>query len=87
MNELFNKNQIVENHLPNGKVIVCKVIESLAQIEPGLYRLADVRDCDFNTTAAKLIAKNKTWAAPAQNIRPHDADCQICHKNGLVAFN
>jgi hypothetical protein len=80
----FKAGQIVENVLPNGAVIVCRVIEEIRLSDGSLnYRLVDVQD-DRGASDKQLIARNKTWAAPAENIRHHEADCQVCHKDGLV---
>lgn len=75
--------QIVENVLPNNKgVIVCRVIElNVAGTE--MVRLTDVRE---TRSDAWLIANDRTWAAPIENLRGHDGDCVVCHKDGLVVF-
>jgi orotate phosphoribosyltransferase-like protein len=82
----FAKGEIVENFFTvNGResVIVCKVIETLAD---GHVRIADLRDCVFGVTSHALIESNKTWGAPVENLRVHDTDCKYCHKDGLVAM-
>jgi orotate phosphoribosyltransferase-like protein len=82
----FAKGEIVENFFTvNGResIIVCKVIETLSN---GDVRIADLRDCGFGVTSNALIQSNKTWGAPASNLRVHDAECSYCHKDGLVAF-
>jgi hypothetical protein len=71
--------QIVENKLSNGKVIVCRVVEFVESV--GMYRLTDARETRDD---AWLIEHNRTWAAPMENIGPHDGDCVICYKDGLV---
>lgn len=76
--------QIAENFFMvagRESVIVVKV---LGQLDNGQVRVADLRDCSFGKTAQQLIRANKTWAVPAENLRGHDADCQYCHKQGLV---
>jgi orotate phosphoribosyltransferase-like protein len=81
----FAKGEIVENFFTvNGResIIVCKVIETLSN---GDVRIADLRDCGFGVTSHALIQSNKTWGAPASNLRVHDADCTLCHKDGLLA--
>lgn len=72
--------QIVENILSTGQVIVCRVIE-LNVAGTDMVRITDARETDSD---AKLIAKNRTWAAPIANLRPHDTDCAVCHQSGLV---
>jgi orotate phosphoribosyltransferase-like protein len=81
----FAKGEIVENFFTvNGResIIVCKVIETLSN---GDVRIADLRDCAFGVTSHALIQSNKTWGAPASNLRVHDAECTFCHKDGLLA--
>lgn len=78
----LSKGQIVENKLSNGKVIVCRVVEFIETV--GMYRLTDARETGSD---ASLIERNLTWAAPIENIQPHDNDCLVCHKDGLVSFN
>lgn len=81
----YQPGQIVENVLSNGKVVVCRVIEALDF--PGAensYRVTDAQETESNPV---LIKTNRTWAAPAENLRPHDKECYLCgHKNGLVTF-
>lgn len=80
----FKNGQIVENKLPGAKkptVIVCRVIEFVDAV--GMYRVTDARE---TRPDAWLIANNRTWAAPAENLAAHDADCGVCHKDGLVVF-
>ncbi len=81
----LNKGQIVENviQLPGNKskTIVCRVIEFVDAV--GMYRLTDARETRDD---AWLIAHDRTWAAPIENIRAHDSDCDVCHKDGLVSF-
>ena len=60
------------------------VVKVLGDAPNGMLRVADVRDCTFNTTAHQLIQSDKTWAVPLENLRQHDADCKVCHKDGLV---
>lgn len=77
--------EIVENVLSNGSVIVCRVI-GLIKLSDGstMFRLVDVRN-DNGASDKQLIARNKTWAAPVENIRIHFSDdCAVCHKNGLI---
>ena len=79
----ISKNQIVENVLPNNKgVIVCRVIE-LNVAGTDMVRLTYARE---TRSDAWLIANNKTWAAPVENIKWHDDACTFCHKDGLVSF-
>lgn len=74
---------IVENIITEtgGKKhpIVCRIVEFVESIQ--MWRLADARETRDD---AWLIANNRTWAAPIENIRPHDGDCSVCHKDGLV---
>lgn len=78
------KNQIVENVLPGSKsVVVCRVVEASLFGDHNLVRLTDARETRDD---AWLIANDRTWAAPLENLRQHDADCIVCHKDGLVAF-
>ncbi len=62
-------------------VVVVKVLEHLSN---GDVRVADVRDCSFGVTTHQLIQADKTWGVPTKNLRGHDADCKVCHKDGLV---
>ncbi len=81
---MFKPGQIVENHLVNGSVIICRVIGKLDFIgAEGMYRLADARE---TATDAELIRTDRTWGAPVENIKPHDNECLVCHKDGLVFF-
>jgi hypothetical protein len=73
--------QIVENKLSNGSVVVCRVVEFIESAQ--MWRLTDARETKPD---AWLIANNRTWAAPMENIGRHDSDCLVCHKDGLVAF-
>lgn len=79
----FSVGQIVENHLPSGKVIVCRIVEDLSRAGRREWRIADVRD---GGTDRQLIARRKTWVCPEANLRPHDADCGVCHRDGLVVL-
>jgi hypothetical protein len=82
----FQPGQIVENHLPGlDKVIVCRVIAKLTFDGAGedMYRVTDVRETDSDI---ELIMSDRTWGAPAENLRAHEADCYVCHKAGLVTF-
>ena len=76
------KGQIVENKISTGDTIVCRVIE-LNVAGTDMVRLTDVRETRDD---AWLIKNNRTWAAPLENIRAHDSDCLVCHKDGLVNF-
>lgn len=60
------------------------VVNVLGDAPHGMVRVADVRDCALTTTTNDLIQSDKTWAVLIQNLRRHDADCEFCHKNGLV---
>lgn len=78
----ITKGQTVENKLSNGKVIVCRVVEFIESV--GMWRLTDALETRDD---AWLIAHDRTWAAPLENIAPHfSADCVVCHKDGLVGF-
>lgn len=79
------KNQIVENVLPGSKsVVVCRVVDAdLVVAGSKFVRLTDARETRDD---AWLIANNRTWAAPMENIRHHDEDCLVCHKDGLVVL-
>lgn len=78
----FQPGQLVENRLLNGSVIVCRVVEKLTRPGmEGMFRLTDARE---TATDRQLIARGRTWAAPVENIVPHDAECLTCHKDGLV---
>lgn len=73
--------QIVENKLTNGQVIVCRVLGFIESV--GMFRLTDARETKPD---AWLIENNRTWAAPIENIGPHDLDCEVCHQDGLIFF-
>ena len=81
---MFKKDSIVGNVLSNKSVIVCRVVGFIdAGDGTTMYRLTDAREVRDD---AWLIENNRTWAAPEENVRPHDADCDVCHKDGLVIF-
>lgn len=78
----LQKGQIVENVIQTKRGeerVVCRVIGFVDSV--GMYRLTDARETRED---AWLIANDRTWAAPIENIRSHDADCAVCHKDGLV---
>lgn len=81
----LQKGQIVENVIQTKRGeerIVCRVIGFVESV--GMYRLTDARE---TATDEWLIQNARTWAAPLENIKPHDADCVVCHKDGLVNFS
>ncbi len=73
--------QIVENRLQNQakSVVVCRVVEFIESVQ--MWRVTDARE---TRPDAWLIANDRTWAVPVENIGPHDIDCVVCHKDGLV---
>ena len=71
--------QIVENKLSNGRIVVCRVVEFVSSVQ--MWRLTDARETRSDEW---LIKNNRTWAAPIENIGPHDAECAVCHEDGLV---
>lgn len=77
------KGQIVENHLSNGSVIVCRVVDPELSFAPGQARLCDAQETKPDW---ELIKNSRTWGAPFENIRTHDNDCYTCHKDGLVVL-
>ena len=78
---MYQPNEILENRLPSGSVVVVRVVEML---DNGMARVADVRDWTFEMTPSALIEADLTWACPVENLYDHPADCQVCHKDGLV---
>jgi hypothetical protein len=76
----------VENRIPNSSiVIVCRVVEKLDSVSKGMWRLVDLSD-DNGKSDKKLIEQSLTWGCPEENIFHHDAECIVCHKDGLVSF-
>lgn len=76
----FQVDDMVVNTLSNGAKIVCRVVElNVAGTDM-------VRVCYAQETRpdAWLIANNKTWAAPIENLETTDEF--VRHKNGLVIF-
>lgn len=82
---VFKKDQIVENRIPNSKTFyVCRVIE-LMTLSDGSHGYRLVRsDDDTGASDKQLMARNKTWFAPSDNVFPHDSDCVYRHKDGLI---
>lgn len=87
MNKLFI-GQIVKNKLSNGAEIIVRVIE-LNVAGTDMVRVCDNREM---LPDAYLISKNKTWAAPIENLVV-DAETQkltdsaftpIAHKDALI---
>lgn len=73
---------IVENKLSNGRSVVCRVIEFVESVQ--MWRLTDALETRDDKW---LIEHNRTWAAPLENIHPHDTEnCVVCHENGLVTL-
>ncbi len=72
---------IVENKLSNGQVIVCRVMGFIESVQ--MFRLTDAREARLDSW---LIENNRTWAAPIENIGPHDSDCVVCHQDGLITM-
>lgn len=81
---MFNPNEIVEN-VVDGKVLVVARIVEFVDVADGskMARLVDVRD-DNGASDKQLIARNKTFCVPTENLRSHPEDCKVCHKDGLV---
>lgn len=78
MKKKFQIGQIVENRIPNGSIIICRVVGYLTS---GDYRLTDARE---TASFDKLIETDKTWVAPEENVYWHDSECSVCHKDGLI---
>jgi len=83
-------NMIVENRMPNSNtVIVCRVIGKIFSAHDSNaligWRLVDIND-DNGASDKQLIARNKTWCCPEENIFYHDKDCRVCHKDGLISL-
>ena len=79
-------NMILENRLPNSNtVIVVRAIEPLNSFGEynGMWRVVPVTD-DNGASDKQLIARNKTYGCPEENLFYHDQDCLVCHKDGLV---
>lgn len=74
----YQINQIVANHLSNGQIIICRIVEIL---DADMVRVTDARETKPDTF---LIAHNRTWAAPLENLKPHGQ--VLTHKNGLIGF-
>ncbi len=76
--------QILENALPNtARVLaVVRVIGYVESVQ--MWRVTHTYE---TRPDAWLIENDRTWAVPAENLRPHDeAGCEVCHKSGLVAL-
>jgi len=60
---MLNPNAICLNVLANGQTLTVRVISALGG---DMYRVTDARE---TATDKQLIARNRTWAAPAARLR------------------
>lgn len=72
---------ILENKLSNGQSIVVRVVGFIDSVQ--MWRVTDALEVKDDKW---LIEHNRTWAAPNENLVPHDPECAICHKDGLIYF-
>lgn len=61
---MFAPNQILLNTLSNGQSIKVRVVG--APLANGEYRVTDARE---TASDKQLIARRKTWAAPAERLK------------------
>ena len=76
---MYKPNQILENVLSNGSVVVVRVVGTVPgftnTFEHGI-RVTDARNTEDDLF---LIRNDLTWCAPFENLREHDATlCSVC---------
>lgn len=70
---MFKPGQIALNVLANGRTLA--TVRIMGEVRVGdevMYRVVDVRH-DTGATDKQLIARNKTWAVSAENLRATEA--------------
>lgn len=72
---------ILENKLANGSIVVVRVLGWIESVQ--MWRVTDARETKSD---AWLIENQRTWAVPIENLVRHDADCMVCHEQGLIYF-
>ena len=80
--EAIKPGMILNNRLSNGAIIEVRVMHFVENV--GMYRVTDSREtaCD-----EALIAHDRTWAVPHDNLSPlENVDFGLTHKSSLTFF-